>query len=220
MALVVHSLGAYASYPDSRIPWRRSDYDINKLVKSLKGEPLKGYANLRDVDRVMRRIVPDDRDPALQYFAAWAARRLATLNIGRFVLVPVPSSSSISYNSRGAPFDMACAIQQRMGRGVKVERWLRFAEKMIPSHDGGSRDVRVLAASMKVAAACEHGIRVVLVDDVKTTGSHCKASAQRLRACDMNVETVVVAATTVWEQQRNPFLMDPEDLEGERTDSF
>lgn len=213
MALIVHALGAYASYPSDRIPWRSADYEMNKLVKSLKGETVKGYAQLRDVDRNLVRITDADPGPALQYFSAWAAKRLKSLGIARFVLVPVPSSSCASYRDVGAPYRMACAIQERMGRGVKVERWLRFVEKMTPSHDGGTRNVGVLADTMRVSAATVKGSQIVLVDDVKTTGAHCKAAAQRLRSHGMIVEKVIVAATTVWQQHPTPFDLSPEDIE-------
>lgn len=213
MALVVHAMGAYASYSSSEIEWRRDDYDINKLVKSLKGEQVKGYAKLRGADRVLRHITNGDRDPALQYFAAWAERLLGSLDLGRIVLVPIPSSSCTSYRHGGAPFDMANAIQARMGRQVKVERWLRFVEEMTPSHDGGTRSVDVLMDAMRVARAEMSGAQVVLVDDVKTTGAHCKASARKLRAFGANVEMAVVAASTVWARHPHPFNVASEDIE-------
>ena len=119
------------------------------------------------------------------------------------------------YRDKGAPFEMACAIQERMGKRVSVERWLRFAERMTPSHDGGTRSVAVLTQAMKVSAASVKGSRVVLIDDVKTTGAHCKASALRLRAHDIEVETAIVAATTVWAQVADPFRMEPEDIDAD-----
>ncbi|WP_140636170.1 hypothetical protein [Methylibium rhizosphaerae] len=212
MALIVHSMGAYASYPNDRIEWRRADYDLNKLVKSLKGDPVKGYAQLRDAERVLRRITDSDRQPALAYFSAWAAKRLRSLNLGRVVLVPVPSSDCTSYRHVGPPYEMAAAIQSRMGRSAKVERWLRFAEEMTPSHKGGTRSVETLVQALKVAASHVKRSRVVLVDDVKTTGAHLKASAKRLRELDILVETAIVGATTVWDRHPTPFDIEPEDL--------
>lgn len=156
------------------------------------------------------------RIQSLQFFSTPAlttAKRLAALDLGRIVLVPVPSSSCTSYRLGGAPFDMANAAQARMGRLVKVERWLRFAEKMTPSHDGGTRSVSVLMDGMRVAQADRTGAHVVLVDDVKTTGAHCKACAKKLRAHGTSVEIAIVAASTVWDRHPSPFKLEPEDIE-------
>ena len=213
MALVVHALGAYASYPIDRIGWRRSDFDVNKLVKSLKGEPVKGYSHLRDVNNKIHRIAEGDNTPALLYFSAWAARRLLSLKLGRIALVPVPSSSCTSYRSDTTPCAMARAIQERLGRTASVQQWLRFVEKMPKSHEGGTRRVEVLEKQLRVSSKMAAPATVVLIDDVKTTGAHMKACARKLREFGAVADVAVVAASTVWDQVPDPWSLDPDDLE-------
>lgn len=215
MALIVHSLGAYATYPNERIEWRRADYDLNKLVKSLKGEHVKGFANLYDADKVLRYISNADRQPALDYFAAWAAKRLRLLDAGRVALVPVPCSRCTSYRDGSAPYDMAITTRQRIGRQVKVVRLLRFEEARTPSHKGGTRDAVVLERALKVLKDRPDmsGSRVVLLDDVMTTGSHIRACAAKLRSFDIEVDIAIVGARTVQSRHPTPFSIQPIDLD-------
>lgn len=213
MTLIVHALGAYASYGVETCAWRRGDYDINKLVKSLKGDAFPGYADLRDVRGNWHRIEVRDRTPAFAYFSAWAAKRLRTLDLGPFCLVPVPSSQSISYTSDSTPMRMARETQQRLGDPAQVRSWLRFTESMTKSRNGGTRNFDVLFDKLRVSRAAQDGARAVLVDDVKTTGAHLRACAARLREYGVRVDTVVVAAATVWDQVPNPLSVAPVDLE-------
>jgi predicted amidophosphoribosyltransferase len=107
---------------------------------------------------------------------------------------------------------MARAIKARMNGAPAVGRWLRFAEPMLQSHAGGTRNKATLEDAMRCSPAATE-CRVVLVDDVKTTGGHLRACASVLRKAGATVETVVVAASTVWEQHPDPLNVDPVDLE-------
>lgn len=213
MSLVVHALGAYASYPREKFPWRRRDYDVNKLVKSLKGEKVNGYADLRGPDNQWHQVSNEDRQPALRYFAAWAADRVESLGLGRVVLVPMPSSNATTYRAVSAPFEMASVIHARLGRTTSVERWLRFHRPMTKSHEGGTRRVDVLKENLRVSSQIVRETTIVLVDDVKTTGAHIKACAGKLRDAGVSVQVCLVAAATVWKQVPDPFAIAPEDLE-------
>lgn len=211
MTLLVHAYGAYASYVDPK--WRPADYDINKLVKALKGEPFNGYARIYGRDGQWRHITPDTRPLAYETFAAWAAERLAALNLGSVVLVPVPSSSCTGYSVQTCPLAMAQAIQARMRDVVTIGPWLRFAEPQPRSHEGGSRNQAVIRAALRCSERFRAG-RIVLIDDVKTTGAHMLACTEKLREHGAEVSTALVAGKTVWAQVENPYAVEPEDLEG------
>lgn len=210
MTLIVHAMGTYASYTEP--PWRQADYNINKLVKSLKSEHFGGYAKMRDTDRSWKQITAEDDTAAYALFSHWAQQRLRTLNLERFILVPVPSSTCITYDAVTTPSRMAHSIQFGLGATSSVEHWLRFCEVMPRSHAGGTRNPLLLEEKLRVSprATAAH---VVLVDDVKTTGGHLKACAHRLREIGATVEYAVVAASTVWEQHPTPLDVPPEDLE-------
>lgn len=214
MTLIVHTLGAYASYSYDEHEWRREDYDINKFVKSLKGENFTGYANMRDVNGINRRIIDSDPSAALAYFAAWGAQLINDMAAGGIVLVPVPSSQCVSHEAVSTPYTMANALQAIVGNHVRVERWLCFAQSMTPSHAGGTRDSNTLASAMRVAPASRGESHVILVDDVMTTGGHLKACASVLRDRGVCVDAAIVAARTVWAPHETPLQIAVEDLDG------
>lgn len=213
MSLIVHAMAAYASYPIADTPWRQVDYNINKLVKSLKGEPFNGYANMQDIDGHWRQITTQSDIP-YYLFARWASQRLRDLNLGQIILVPVPSSSCITYDAVTTPVKMARSIQQMLGTTASVGQWLRFCEVMTRSHEGGTRNQAVMENQLRISNAVTPS-RVVLVDDVKTTGSHLKACANRLREAGATIDIAIVAASTVWIQHQSPLNISPEELEFE-----
>ncbi len=214
MALMVHSMVAYPVYPSQETAWRQADYNANKLIKSIKGDAINGYADIRDVDGTWIRVNSQSSEPAYRLFRNWAARRLAQLNLGPAVLVPVPSSACTAFDRVTTPVRMARAIEQASPAGqAAVGQWLRFNEPMQSSRSGGTRRRAALRENLRLSEAFAPA-SVVLVDDVKTTGAHLKACADVLRDAGAIVETVIVAGTTVWNQHQTPFSLEPEDLEG------
>lgn len=213
MALIVHSMVAYPVYPSQETAWRQPDYNANKLVKSLKGDQINGFAIVRDVNGTYVRITAQSSEPAYRLFGNWGARRLTQLNLGSVVLVPVPSSACTAFDMVTTPVKMARALRQAMPQGqAAVGQWLRFHEAMQSSRTGGTRNREVLRDNLRLSEAFAPS-RVVLVDDVKTTGAHALACADVLRAAGANVEILVAAGTTVWSQHETPFDLAPEDLE-------
>lgn len=212
MTLTVHAMGAYASYSREDIDWRQTDYNIHKLVKSLKGEHFRGYADMRDIDRSWKQITGENNAAAYTLFANWAQQRLMSLNLGSFILVPVPSSSCITYDAVTTPSRMAHSIQRRLGATSSVGHWLKFREVMQQSHAGGTRDPVLIGQKLWVSphATAAH---IILIDDVKTTGGHLKACANKFREIGATVEHAIVAASTVWEQHPTPLDVAPEDIE-------
>jgi hypothetical protein len=213
MALIVHSMVAYPVYPSQEIAWRQPDYNANKLVKSLKGDQINGFAVIRDVTGTYVRITSQSSEPAYRLFSNWGARRLTELSLGPVVLVPVPSSTCTAFDMVTTPVKMARALRQAMPHGqAAVGQWLRFQEAMQSSRTGGTRNRDVLRDNLRLSEAFAAS-RVVLIDDVKTTGAHALACADVLRAAGATVEVLICAGTTVWSQHDSPFDLAPEDLE-------
>jgi hypothetical protein len=216
MPLIVHALGAYASYSKNDIPWRPDDYNVNKFIKALKGKPIVGYGSLPSVRGGTLRYTQDSPVNALILFGYWGVDRLRALNFGQVVLVPVPSSTYVDFAMHTAPTRMAQFVQVFAAGNphVTVGRWLKFNRVMkSASADGGTRNFRELVDALAVSPDVVPGSHVVLVDDVKTTGAHLRACAHLLRNAGAHVEIVLVGAATVWEQHSEPLAVQPVDLE-------
>jgi hypothetical protein len=214
MTLIVHALSAYASYKRDEIDWRDIDYDINKFIKALKRKEFKGGGGLTDAHGTRLLFSQANPDNALTIFGCWGARRLRQLNLGDVTLVPVPSSKSVEFGTECAPLRMARALHAICSKdNVSIEPWLRFRE-VLPSasSDGGTRNTALLQAALVGSPAIANR-RVVLIDDVKTTGNHLRACAAVLRNAGAEVHAALVAASTTWTQHPRPLRLDPEDLE-------
>lgn len=216
MTLVVHAFGAYARYSRNDIPWRDEDYQILKLVKSLKGKEVKGTATITDVHGTRRQISNGSSVNARLIFGYWALKRLRELDLGPVRLVPVPSSKCVEFGNAGAALEMARWTHQ-IGRqtmpDLVVSSWLRFAQPMLSaSSEGGTRNQAEIQAALRVSPDVQP-CQAVLVDDVKTTGAHLRACAERLRQSGVSVSHVLVAASTSWTQHPTPLNVASEDIE-------
>lgn len=214
MTLIVHAMGAYASYSIEEHAWRQADYNINKLVKALKGETFTGYADMKDVNNSWLRITPANSTVAYQLFGNWANDRLRNLKIQEFVLVPVPSSTCTTYHDVTTPVRMAQTVLEKVGSQTSIGQWLRFCEVMPKAHEGGTRNRTVIEEKLRVSRNVAAS-QIVLIDDVKTTGAHLKACANVLRNVGAIVNHVIVAASTSWTPHPTPLQIAPEDLEAD-----
>lgn len=107
MALIVHAMGAYASYSPVETGWRQADFNVNKLVKALKGDQINWYAELRDTEGTLKRNDKDSPNVALQLFGNWADARLREIDLCDVTLVPVPLSSCTLFAQVTTPIRMA-----------------------------------------------------------------------------------------------------------------
>jgi hypothetical protein len=210
MTLWVHATGAYRS--DVASKWRPADYNVRNLVKALKGESFKGYSNVAFAGKNYT-FTAQDTAPAYQLWSNWAAARLHELKLGKVTVVPVPASDQVTYGQATCPVKMANALAALAPKQVAVGNFLRHRTKQSQAHkEGGSRNSETIAAAL-VCNVTDKSLPVVLVDDVKTTGSHLLAAARTLREHGVTVEHALVAGRAVWEAVENPYLVKPEDLE-------
>lgn len=217
MALWVHVHGGYPSYAGSGEGWSTTDYDAMKLVKALKGHSFKGYATLQTPGGHWVTVRENDRDPAFRIFGEWGAAKLRELGIDSGALVAVPSSSCVAQGTDAKGHSLASAIQQR-SQDFKVVNGLWWNDPLGKAAEGGTRNSTLLQANLVVLDG--PASRVVLVDDVISSGGHLMACARALRERGHTVEHALCAAQTVNTHPANMWSIESRDLEANPFESL
>ena len=137
--------------------------------------------------RVLRAIKEEGRTSLAEALAPALAAALAHAGAGDAVLVPLPTSRR-SYRRRG--YRVPDLLVRRVGR--RPSRLLRYARRT-GDQRGLDRDARARNVAQSLVATGGAGQRVVVVDDVVTTGASLGEAVRALRAGG----AVVVAAVTV-----------------------
>lgn len=175
-------------------------------------------------DALMRRLVSAVKErqtlaltPVLGDRLALAIARLLALECGetieRVVLVPVPSKPSVvrrrGYDATGELARRAARRLRRSGlSGVRVQRWIRPGRDVEDQAGLGAADRQRNLAGALVGRVPHRSLpsdpdpaRVVIVDDVVTTGASLTEAARALRAVEVEVLGAAVVAAT---QRRRP----------------
>jgi hypothetical protein len=211
VTLWVRAFGAYRAEVSS--DWRPSDFFVRNLVKSLKGEPFKGYTNFK-LGGKPHQITAQDSKAAYALWSNWAGLRLRDdLKLGKVTLVPVPSSAQVKFGQNTCPVRMADSIATLLPKAAVVGNFLRHKTKQPKAHrEGGTRNPGEIERTLDCNVT-DKSLPVVLIDDVMTTGGHLSAAAHVLRAQGLRVEHVLVAGRTVWEAVADPYTVAPENIE-------
>jgi hypothetical protein len=180
------------------VTWRQKDWAGNKMVKILKGEPIKGFFAISDsgVARRFDQGTAANFRPIAHQMLGKAIGELAPLGA---TLVPIPNSqvtspSTQNFRTRILAEGVAATNAQRL----KSDPALVFATPQPKSSKGGSRDPEYLESMMRLDHVPTG--QVVLVDDVTTTGAHFIAGARKLRAVGVPVIAAVAFAKSTKEQ--------------------
>ena len=75
MTLWVHVHGGYPSYAVSGHDWGQNEYDAYKLVQTLKGKPIRGYATLKTIAQKWVTFRAETPKPAFDLWGEWAAAK-------------------------------------------------------------------------------------------------------------------------------------------------
>jgi hypothetical protein len=174
-------------------PYAQQDsFYSNKLVKAVKGNPVKGWAEIPvPIGGSRRRLEQSNCGDVFGWFAEMAERHFPAGNV---VLVPIPSSKAISPDEvrSGAPFRLARALAERRPAAIHVRLW--WKTPMESAHTGGARDPRYLLSNLVVASKPSSRSPIVLVDDVCTSGGHLQAAEAGLRNAGCRVVMAICVA--------------------------
>ncbi|WP_137845248.1 phosphoribosyltransferase family protein [Microbacterium sp. 2FI] len=146
--------------------------------------------------RVMRALKEDGRLSLARQLAPALTAAVARAGGGDALLVPVPTSRA-SFRRRG--FRVPDLIAARAG--LSVTRALRPVRRVADQRGLGRLERRGNVAGSLVARGV-HGVRVVVFDDVVTTGATLDEAVRALRAAGADVVGAVAVAAT---PRRTPF---------------
>ncbi len=140
--------------------------------------------------RVLRAIKEDGRTGLASALAPALTAALARAGAADAVPVPMPTSRQ-AYRRRG--YRVPDLLVRRTGR--RPRRLLRYARRTSDQR-GLDRDARARNVAHSLVATGGAGLRVVVVDDVVTTGASLTEAVRALRAAGADVVAAVTVAAT------------------------
>jgi hypothetical protein len=213
MPLSVVSFSTYLTTVEG-LTWRPHDYDARDFVHAIKDFDIAGFAFVRRRD-TWHQFENASRHEVLDWFAEMVADHFERSPLGGpFALVPVPGSKAdlgFEGTPRTAVIAMVVAGQLASARGVRdVLRW--DAPSPAARLAGGVRDAAWLYDKLHLTAPMR-GERVVLIDDVVTTGGHLRACTAKLRSDGAEVLLAICAGRADSAQVADPFAVRSEELD-------
>lgn len=195
---------------------RPEDYAGQWFIKAIKGEPLDKMRDdtLIPLPTCGWGLRQTNRHEVCDVFSAWASKYL--LEMKGTVLVPVPSSSRVStiHDIEDAPQKIALSLKNTSHGRFEVQDVLRWCTPLQAARKGGPRNEAAFYDNLYVTDS--HSIletRVLLVDDVKTSGAHFRACAAKLRAMRVNVVGALAVGRTTQRQEEHPFSYQRSELD-------
>jgi hypothetical protein len=209
MALKVVSFATYLT--TGNFPWRDEDYSASKFIKAVKGKHVNGYGHVPVAGQLIM-LNQVNADDSIEWFGRMAADYLKAVKLtASAILVPIPNSTcTVDNDVVPRTARLAQAIASKL-KGVLVVDCLRWKEEMTPSSQGGTRNPQILYDSLVVTKKITKA-KIVLVDDVRTKGSHLMAAKARVQTSGATCLMAVCAGRTVLAPEAEPFSTLEEDL--------
>lgn len=179
--------------------WRQEDYDANKIVNALKGNPINGYIDI-NLGGDVRRFDQSNIAGLMPPLYRGIAKKLKTTLAGPFDVVPIPNSAATIENKADCrTFEHARQIAKAAGDGCRFVPALRWKQQKTPAHEGGSRDPQVHFENLQLVERPTQ--QCVIFDDVVTTGGQMIGAYRRLAASGVVPVLGIVVGRAVKEQK-------------------
>jgi hypothetical protein len=170
---------------DVSAPWTTADYTAYKMVKALKGYPIKGYFDIKIAGQ-MRRFRQDNIGEFVERIPRALAKNIARQQIGPATLVPIPNSHVTSASTPNfKTLELAQKVAAHSGGQLSVTPALVFSEPQVKSHEGGPRSPHHCFNAYCLESPVEGPI--VLLDDVCTSGGHLIGAFWKLNSPSRNI---------------------------------
>lgn len=201
MPLLVVCFSSYLATTD--LVWRGEDYDANKFVHALKGEQISGYAWI-PVCGTQYRLTNANLGDAAEWLARMVCKHLQDRGLRLpLAAVPVPNSAcTTASHTKPRTLRLADAISRLIDGRTKTVDCLRWKKNLgSASKMGGPRDTDILYRNLRMKmGSLKRSSRVLLVDDVMTSGGHLRACARKVRESGAQVVLAVCGGRTTYEQ--------------------
>jgi hypothetical protein len=202
-------------YPQSAVsefgPRSQSYWDAFKHAIAVKKLTVNGYYTFPRVGTngatSLTTINQANVEKSRSLFAQWTKKKLSEIGINKPVLVPIPSSrdgiiGAQTYRTLKLAETVAAAID-----GARVAPILRF----ITPIDPGNRSIDDLCKKMVHTGVPFSDI--VLIDDIKTSGSHLLAAQRIFNSIGSDVLCAITCGATTRSQDENAFTEISEDIQ-------
>jgi predicted amidophosphoribosyltransferase len=150
-------------------------------------------------------------------FGKWLAKKLPDFSADPILVVPVPSKDALPKAASYRSIEMAREALKGSARTDSVYDALRWDEVLKPAHESGPRGRAELLPHLQARGELA-GQKIVLVDDLITTGGSLLACKDKLEAAGATVLGAITCGRTVYDAKVPPFKECEFDLTGESSD--
>jgi adenine/guanine phosphoribosyltransferase-like PRPP-binding protein len=203
------------------LTWRDADWTAMKMVKGVKGKPIKGYFDVKFGDQ-QHRYDQNNVGAFVDKLSANAGAKLHNQLGGRKIsIVPIPSSNAVT-GVRGRSDELAEKVAAAYGPNAVVESVIRWKALRDPQHESsGYRYPDLYQDQMALTQLPKY--EVVLFDDVMTSGSQLTAAARLLEESGHTPTHAMVLGRTTkeqeeqmvgWKEEQLPIGRDELDVSG------
>ena len=174
--------------------WSQDQWRARDIVQAVKGKSFDGYVYLT-VRGANRLLDKDNPEVAFEWFVEQVQTTTHFSSKLKHYICPIPDSKCTVLSGR--PSKTMRLANALVGVLPQLGIWdsLRFYQEMPKSSEVNMRDEEALFQALRTLSKPPKG-RIILLDDVCTTGAHARAAARELtRVGATNIVSMSVART-------------------------